>query len=173
MNNKIKTTALVASLLGLPVLVNAADGTVNFAGTIVAQGCSINTLNQTVNMGNISASTLNGSAGLTTSGQAFTIEGNNCPNSLSAIVFSGMQTPDNSSGLFALSDTTSAGGAGNVAIGIYMDDDITLVENGESTALPQISNNNLNQTFYAKYVSTADTVSPGTANASVTFTLEY
>lgn len=172
MNNKIKATALlVASLLGLPVVVNAADGTISFTGTIVAQGCSITTADQTIYMGNIAASTLNGRAGNTTSGKAFNIVGTNCPPSLSAIVFSGPKTADTSSGLFALSDAMPAG---DVALGIFASDGTSRVLNGATTPLTIAGGGtDLNQSYFAKYVSTGTTVTPGLANATVTYTLEY
>lgn len=177
MNNKqklFKTISLLTLLLGLSRGVDAADGTLYFNGEIVAQGCDITLDSQTIELGKISVSTLKNTNDQTSSGTMFTIRGTNCPEGLSGITFSGAEMPG-SQGLFALTNDSNLAVATGVGVGIYLEDHTTRVRNGVVSAitLPN-GQEELNQTYFAKYVPIiGGNVTPGKANASVTYTLQY
>lgn len=162
--------ALLITLLGLSGAANAADGTINFTGEILTQGCTITSTNPlNVDLGKITfPENVNG--GEESAGRKFTIS-LNCPTSLSGITFSGRSDstfPD----FFAVT-----GGADGVAVRLYKSDNITPISNGTSVTTGVFSNfsgsNIYEANLFAKYVTTKNTITPGQANAVVNFNVEY
>ncbi|MBP1038841.1 type 1 fimbrial protein [Serratia fonticola] len=164
--------ALLITLLGLSGAANAADGTINFTGEILTQGCTIGSTNPlNVDLGNITFPENNPDVGKESSGRQFSINLINCPSSLSGITFSGAADstfPDT----FAVN-----GGADGVAIRLYKSDYVTRVRNGVSETTGIFSNSGGSSdnivTLFAKYVTTKSQINPGPANATVNFNLEY
>ncbi|MBC0855521.1 fimbrial protein [Pantoea stewartii] len=170
-NITLITSALIAAVVCGSA--SAADGTINFTGTITDTACKVDTEsgNQTVNLGDV-ATTSFGSAGATASATRFTIKLSDCPAAATSasVRFDGPLASGNSK-LLALSSGQTAT---NVGVGIYEQDSNTLIPVGSASApvtLSSTSTNALN--FIAKYVSTAATVGAGSANAAATFTVAY
>ncbi|KTS72224.1 fimbrial protein [Pantoea stewartii] len=166
----ITSALLAAAICGSA---SAADGTINFTGSITDTACKVDTAaaNQTVSMGDVSASSF-GSVGATASATRFTINLTGCPASATSarIRFDGPLASGNSN-LLALSSGQTAT---NVAVGIYEQDSNTQIPIGTASApvtLSSTATNALN--FIAKYVSTGASVGAGTANASATFSVAY
>ncbi|MEB7538539.1 fimbrial protein [Pantoea anthophila] len=166
----IATTLAAVSICGTA---SAADGTVNFTGTIRDTACTVDTAsaNQTVNLGTVAATSF-GSAGATASSTRFTINLTGCPAAVTSasIRFDGPLASGNSN-LLALSSGQTAT---NVGVGIYQQDSSTLIPVGRASAPVTLSSTGTNAlNFIAKYVSTAAAVGAGSANAVATFTVAY
>lgn len=151
----------------------AADGTINFTGTITDSACKIDTTSstQTVNLGTVS-STAFGSVGATASPTKFSIVLSSCPASAktASVKFDGASDMANSD-LLALGSGSTASGVG---IGIYESDSTTRIPLATASTAYNLSateTNTLN--FIAKYVATAVTVKAGTANSVSDFTIMY
>lgn len=162
--------ALLITLLGLSGAANAADGTVFFTGEILTQGCTItSTTPLEVDLGKITFPE-NVNVGEMSSGRQFSIR-LNCPTSLSGITFSG-RSDSTLTDFFAVN-----GGADGVAVGIYKSDNISQIRNGVSETTGIFTNNSGSKiytaTLFAKYIATKDVITPGSANASVNFNVEY
>ena len=71
---------MAAAVSGITFAASAADGQINFTGTILDSACTIdtNTANQTVNLGKIPKSSFN-AAGAVAAATRFSIVLNNCP----------------------------------------------------------------------------------------------
>ncbi|RWR01119.1 fimbrial protein [[Pantoea] beijingensis] len=152
---------------------SAADGTINFTGSIRDTACTVDTAsaNQTVNLGNI-ATTSFGSAGSSASSARFTINLTDCPAAITSasIRFDGPLASGNSN-LLALSSGQTAT---NVGVGIYEQNSTTLIPVGSPSDAVTLSATGINAiNFLAKYVSTAAVVGAGSANAVATFTVAY
>jgi len=172
----MKKTTLIAVLAaaGMCPAVFAADGTINFTGSIRDTACTVNTSSatQTVNLGTVAASSF-GAAGTQASATRFTINLTSCPTAVTSasIRFDGPLASGNSS---LLGLTSGTGVATGVGIGIYEQNSTTLIPVGQASALVTLSSTGTNAlNFIAKYVSTAATVGAGTANAAATFTVAY
>lgn len=172
MNNKIIVGALWICSACFSTAY-AADGTINFTGTITDAACTITpgSANQTVSMGTVSSTAL-ANVGDTAAPSAFNIVLTNCPvTATQAVVkFDGPTDADNSS-LIAL--TTAAGKATGVAIGVYEADAATLIPVGSPSASKTLSTTaDTTFNFFAKYVAT-NAVVAGSANAVSDFTVIY
>ncbi|MEQ5209292.1 fimbrial protein, partial [Proteus sp. fly-1067] len=79
--------------------------------------------------------------------------------------------------ILALDNPTSSETAKNVGIRIYNTKDMSkaLVINGSKTESIDVegADTTWNAEFVAKYISTADTVSPGQADATLNYTITY
>lgn len=166
---------ITIAIFSAAVCVNAsaADGTINFTGSITDTACTVDAASatQTVNMGDIATNSF-GSAGATASSTRFTINLSGCPAAATSasVRFDGPLNSSNSK-LLALSSGQTAT---NIGVGFYEQDSNTLIPVGSASApvkLSAASTNALN--FIAKYVSTAATVGAGSANAAATFTVAY
>ncbi|MEL4014910.1 fimbrial protein [Dryocola clanedunensis] len=150
----------------------AADGTVNFTGSITGTACKIDTASkdQTVDLGKISSTAFN-EAGSTAGAKQFIIKINECPEGVKAAMvrFDGTQVPGNDAVLALNND---AGKATNVGIQISDNDNnvINLYQNSSVFALTT-GDNKLN--FTARYYALAKDVTPGVANAVTNFTIVY
>lgn len=175
MTNKTLLAAIVMGAISSSAMsAQAADGTINFTGTITDASCTItaDSKNQTVSLGKIGASSFS-AANVTSSGAKFDINLSNCPASISAasVKFVGATDANNGDLLALTAGPTSAKG---VAVGIYEQDTSTLIPlMKESASKPLSSTQNTKFSFIAKYVSTAASVTPGEANAVADFTVTY
>ncbi|MDF7788623.1 fimbrial protein [Pantoea stewartii] len=170
-NITLITSALFAAAISGSA--SAADGTINFTGKIADTACTVDpaSANQTVNMGEVAASSFK-SAGATASAARFTINLTNCPAAATSasVRFDGPLASGNGN-LLALSSGQTAT---NVGVGIYEQDSNTLIPVGSASAPVKLSSASINAlNFIAKYVSTAEKVSAGSANAAATFTVAY
>lgn len=84
--------------------------------------------------------------------------------------FSGTQD-ENDSELLAIDNTTNS--AKNIAIEILNPDKKRLPLNTKSQTLTADQDGNFSTIFYANYVVTKNSASPGVANASAQFTIQY
>jgi len=173
MNKSLIALAIVAGS-AFTTVAQAADGTINFTGTITDTACTISTAtkNQTVSLGTVSKTAF-AAAGDTAAPTKFSIVLQNCPTTVAsaAVKFDGPIDPNNTK-LLAL--TSGTGIATGVAVGIYEKDAATLIPiatNSASQTLSSTADNTFE--FIAKYVSTSATVVSGPANAATNFTISY
>ena len=149
----------------------AADGTINFTGNITDAACTVDSssANQTVNLGTVSSQAFS-SAGDSAAPTEFSINLTACPVSVAtaSVTFDGASDSSNDQLLQLTSGSTAAG----VGIGIYEADSSTIVPmHVSSVSQPVATTATLN--FIAKYVSTAASVTAGTANGVADFTVTY
>lgn len=156
----------------------AADGTINFTGSVTATACKIG-ITPDVAMGKISSSGFT-KKGVRSAATTFSIKLNECPEagSTSATVkFDGTAAGGDNNVLALTSDSTATG----LGLQIYDNTDkivplatasspytLATKKAGDDTKL---GNNELS--FAARYIATADTVAAGTANATAQFTVNY
>ncbi|MBI6547328.1 fimbrial protein [Xenorhabdus lircayensis] len=175
----MKTKLIISSLFVSSVFMSAAyaaDGKIKFTGKITATTCKIdsNSANQTVNMGTISSSSFNG-VNTVSAPTRFSIKLSECPTSIgrAQVKFDG-QTDTTNRHLLALSKGGKESAASGVAIALYEDDGNTLInmiENSRTRDLIAQKSNTLN--FIAKYIATAEAVTPGAGDAVANFTIIY
>jgi major type 1 subunit fimbrin (pilin) len=171
---KILITIALFSAALTPAI-QAADGTINFTGSILDTACTVDagSANQTVPLGNVNKAAFK-NAGDTASVQTFKITVSACDPTITRVAarFDGAIAPGNSK-LLGL----TAGGADGVGVGIFEADGTTQVPLGVSSigidAPATGASADLN--FVAKYVATAANVDikSGAANATSTFTMDY
>ncbi|MBA4823475.1 fimbrial protein [Pantoea ananatis] len=153
--------------------VNAADGTINFTGSITDTACKVDTssASQTVNLGTISSTSF-GAAGATAAPTRFTINLTSCPAAVksASVRFDGATANGNN----AILGLSSGQTATNVGVGIYEQDSTTLIPVGSASSSKPLSTTATNSlTYIAKYVATATPVTAGSANSSAAFTIAY
>lgn len=172
MSHKLIAVTLLAcsSFVGIA---NAADGTLNFTGTVTADACIITpgSSNQTVALGTVSSNAL-AAVGDSAASTTFDVVLTSCPEAAlnASVKFDGPTNADNSS-LLAL--TNGADVATGVGIGLYEDDSSTLIPPGSASLSKTLSaTDDTTFRFVAKYVATGD-VTAGTANAVSDFTVIY
>ncbi|WP_406909113.1 fimbrial protein [Klebsiella oxytoca] len=168
----IAITLLAGS--GLISLANAADGTINFTGIILESACTISAGHgsQSVVLGGVNKSAFT-AAGNTAAPTKFSITLSSCPAAVTSarVTFDGKTDTANSS-LLAL--TPGAGIATGVGIGIYEDNNTTIIPISVHSAAKTLSTTEQTTfNFIAKYVSTAATVTAGPADAVSDFTISY
>ncbi len=170
---KLSTTAVVALLSQAAF---AADGTINFFGEIVDAPCSTSPNSQvlTVPLGKVSRTALDGGAGKKATPASFDIELLNCGASAkgATLTFNGTTdatvTDNLSIGAGGMSGTSATG----VAIELSDAAGTKIPVGSESAQYTLVQGNNPLK-FQAVYVSTADKVTVGTANATAQFTVNY
>ncbi|WP_455916586.1 fimbrial protein [Pantoea agglomerans] len=173
----MKKNVIALSLLAGAAFISsaqAADGTINFTGTIIDAACTVTpaTAAQNVALGTVNASGFS-AAGDTQGATRFDIVLTQCPAALTSatIKFDGLTHANNRS-ILALS------GAGTLATGvgvaIFEDNNTALIPVATASA-PKTLNAGADTTFsyIAKYMATAGTVTPGPANAVSDFTIAY
>lgn len=173
----MKKSLIAAALLtgsAFTSMANAADGTINFTGTITDVACTVTagTATQTVAMGTVASSALS-AVGATSAPTRFNIVLSSCPAAVTSatIKFDGPTNPTNSS-LLAL--TNVAGVATGVGIGLYQQDSVTQIPMGNASASQTLSTlTDTTFNFIAKYVATSAAVVAGSANAVSDFTVIY
>lgn len=177
MNKKLITLTFLA-VSGISSTAFADDGKIDFTGNIIEAGCTVDstlTAPQTVKLGDVAKTAFNG-AGTSAANTRFTLALTNCPDALKSkpVVVKYDGTPDAiNSDYLQLTDSGTAGVAQGVAIQLL---------NASGTALPLATSSeakNISATgdakliFSARYIATDDTVTAGTANGTVNFTLAY
>lgn len=172
--NLIVTTLAVAAVLS-SASAFAADGQVNFTGEIIEQGCKVvnapdNPL--TVNLGKVAKTAFTG-AGSTAAATRFTLQLTNCPETVksASVKFDGTAENGDTS---VLALTRVEGMA--TGVGIQLSDNTNTVlplytASREYTLKPGSDDNNLD--FIARYIATSETVTPGPANSTASFTINY
>ncbi|WP_320728083.1 fimbrial protein [Enterobacter sp. 118C5] len=166
----------IAASIAAVTTINAysADGTIHFTGSISDEACTVDAASQnmTVDLGKISQSTLNGSAGLRAAPTSFVLSLSNCPATLTAanVKFDGTSDSTDSSLLALDSD---AGVASGVAVELSDASGNPLDLKTSSMDYPITTGVTNNLQFTARYISTGSTVVAGTANATTEFTMSY
>ncbi|URQ61289.1 type 1 fimbrial protein [Pantoea alhagi] len=164
--------------LGMALLLASAstlayDGTVNFNGEVIDNTCVVslgdsgNSL--IVPMGSVNKSSFTGKGSIASTTQ-FVLTLTDCPAVNARVKFDG-PTYDGDQDVLALN--AGAGVASGVGIQLY-DQNMTklpLFTASSPYELQEKVANNLK--FYASYIATASSVSPGPANAVATFTMNY
>jgi len=173
MRKNFSKLLLIPVLSTLSFVASAADGTINFTGTITDTACTVDTAsaNQTVNLGTV-ARTGFSAVGSTSAATKFTIGLSACPSSITAarVKFDGRANSTNSNLLALNSDQTAT----NVAIGIYEQDGSTLIPLASQSASKTVSSTASNTlTYVAKYYAVATPVGAGTANSTASFSIVY
>lgn len=173
----MKKLPLVLTLIGAGAFGHAmaADGTVNFTGSIIADACKVDDASKSMNvdLGQVAATsfTKNGDKASPT---AFSIKLTDCPDSLKAAMVKFDGTPDtvnaNLLKIDASSDPTND--AKSVAIEIAERDGQQIPLHTASKAVT-IANGAATLPFVARYVATADAVNAGLANGTSQFTVNY
>jgi len=174
MKLKYKAIAIIVSALTMNNMAQAADGNIEFTGAIVSNSCKVtgtgsSDSNFGVTLGKVHTNALKNS-GVTAAPTPFTIKLSDCVSVTSAsVTFDGTLDSNNKS-LLKLSPVTDA--ATFVGIGIYESNSSTLIPLLNKSATKTLINGAANLEFVAKYVATG-TATPGVANASATFTVNY
>lgn len=151
----------------------AADGTINFKGSITDQTCTVDAGSQNLNvdLGKVSKTALNGGAGMKAAPTRFTLSLSACPDTVKTanVKFDGKADSTNPN-LLALDTGTG------IATGVGIE-----IADKNGTAIPMFTAstdynlvegaNSLN--FVARYVSTGTSVGTGTANGTSQFTINY
>ncbi|EPL6454377.1 MULTISPECIES: fimbrial protein [Providencia] len=176
-----KKTVLITSIIAtsLSGIAHAAidsgnaKGTINFRGQFIDTTCTIEVNNTNKNEGIVQLGTWMTNTfdkvGEITEAVPLTIGLSGCPATLgrARVTFDGTPHADNNK-LYAVNS------AGGVGIGISGD------VNGTNFYTPgteadgiDLKGNHGEKTYYARYVTTANEVTPGKANADVTVTIQY
>jgi major type 1 subunit fimbrin (pilin) len=170
--NLIAVAVLAASAISSAAF--AADGTVNFTGSITDIACTVDTtsLNQIVDLGKVSKTAFTADS-KTAGAKDFSLILKNCPETVtSAMVrFDGQQVPGDNS-VLALSD--AADKATNVGIQLT-DNQNNVINLYQNSAAYNLTTDVNTLKFVAKYYATgtgAD-VGVGSANAVTDFTIIY
>lgn len=171
----MRKISLVFAILSLSALqaTYAADGIINFNGTITGTACVVDpsSITQPVELGSVSTTAFSGGNGSTAGAKSFNIVLKSCPASVNSasVRFDGTTNSGNPSILALNAGQTAT----NIGIAIYEPDSTTLIPIGSSSAKVTLSENVDNTlTYIAKYMSTGS-VGAGSANASTSFTIIY
>lgn len=171
----MKKILLVLSFLSASVSsVYAADGTVNFTGSVLDPACTATATTASVAMGAISKSALS-SVGATSQGKTVTITLSACPAAATSatITFSGTPDSDNSQ-LLKLTAGSENSAASGIGIALYESNGTTLIPPNTASASKTLSTEaNTAFNFIAKYMATKAAITGGDANSSTSFTINY
>ncbi|WP_330985936.1 MULTISPECIES: fimbrial protein [Enterobacterales] len=168
---------LAATGLSVPTITQATDGTVNFTGEIIADACQVDSASQNlnVNLGKVAATSFS-SSGAKSSPTAYKITLSSCPESATGVTikYDGNANATNPS-LLKL-DPVAAPGTAASGVGIEIADATgTIIPLQTASAVFPVNSadNTAILNFVARYVSTTATVTPGIANGTSQFTLNY
>lgn len=170
----MKNSLIAAAVLSVALSSTAfaSDGKVNFTGKITDTACVVDTdsLNQTVNLGSVSTTSL-ADAGATSGAKKFTLVLSSCPEAVTSatVRFDGIEVPGTNS-LLAL--TAGADTAKDVGIQISdaKNNVINLFQDSAAYALTTGVNK---LDFTARYYAISKNVTAGDANAVTEFTIIY
>ena len=182
MKKTIIATAIIATA-ALGQTAYAADGTVNFAGKLEAQTCTIDVNGTTtpavatVTLPTVSTGLL-AAAGQTTGQTGFIVGLKNCtgPATSAAVFFESGATVDLASG--NLKTTTGAGTADNVQLQLVDASNGSVIQAGnvsQNTSTTKVTldgTGNANLPYAVQYYATGATTA-GTVNSSVTYSINY
>ncbi len=171
-NKKLLVLAILAGS-AFTSIAQAATGILNFTGSVTSASCTVDTASkvQAVNLGNVGASDF-GAAGSTTGSAKITVILSACPAAATtaAVSFGGPADAVNANLLKLASGST----AGNLGIAFFEDDSTTAIPlSMKSKTHPLSTTVPTTMTYFAKYQSTAATVTQGSANAVGDFTVMY
>ena len=149
--------------------------TVNFVGNILDTACEVDVAsqNQQVNLGNFYKSEFPNS-GTKAAAKDFNIVLKNCPTTVTSTKVRFDGTPDLTNPNLLAIDTSASSAASGVAINLMTADKVDLPLHGENSynyVLSSTQDNTLK--FYAQYISTTASVTPGTANSVANFSIVY
>ncbi|MGX5011155.1 fimbrial protein [Enterobacter asburiae] len=168
--------ALVLSAVSFGVInaAQAADGTINFTGTIQDAACTIDSSLKSVPMGIVIKSAL-ATAGTVAAPTKFSIVLKDCPSTVKGaqVTFDGTADANNKN-LLAL--TGGAGAATGLGLALYEADGSTAIPvsvASKNVTLDTTASNVNTLTYIAKYMATGATVVAGKANATTDFTIIY
>lgn len=181
---KISKTLLVTSIIAASFsgMVNAATpdgasgnskGIIHFQGQFIETTCTVETNNSnknegTVQLGSWLVNTFT-NVGEETDATPVNVSLSGCPATLgkARVTFEGTADATNTD-LYKVSEATGVG------IGLSADANSKnyFTPNSEVEGIT-LQNNQGNKTYYARYVTTDDAVTPGAANADVTVTIQY
>lgn len=152
----------------------AADGQVNFNGSIIDSACTVvnNVANPlTVTLGQVSKTAFTG-AGSTAAATSFNLQLTNCPATVSTatVKFDGTAAAGDNS---VLALTQESGVATGVGIQLSDISNSVLPLYTASASYPLVTTGTNNLGFVARYVATAATVTAGPANSVASFTINY
>ncbi len=171
----VRNVLAAAVVTGISFAAHAADGKINFTGTILDSACTVNTgtATQTVDLGQIPKSSFS-AKGDVAAATRFTIVLDNCPTAVktASVKFDGTADANDTS-ILALSSGQTAKGVG---VALYEKDGVTpipLATLSKSLTLDTTASYSNQMAFVAKYKATEATVTAGTANASSDFTITY
>lgn len=170
---KLTLSALMLAAGFCTATANAADGTINFTGTITDQTCTVDSGSQNLNvpLGNVAQAALNGAAGMKAAPTRFTLALTNCPGTVTGanVKFDGISDSVNQN-LLALD--TGTGVASGVGIEIADKSGTAIPLHTASPDYALAAGNNA-LSFVARYVSTGSAVTTGKANGTSQFTINY
>ncbi|EJL81377.1 fimbrial protein [Pantoea sp. GM01] len=171
MKNPLILSAVIV-VSSLTTFAHASDGTINVTGIILDSTCTINTSSVAipVNFGTVSSRAFTG-VGSTAGIEPIKINFDSCPTSITsaAVSFDGTSDAVNSN-LFAL---TSAAPATGVAVGLYEADGATEIPYGSTSKSVPLTTAGGTLSYFAKYVQTATSVTAGSADTVINFTVKY
>lgn len=170
--NKAILFLLSVTILGSVSAAQAADGTINFTGSISEQACTISSASQiqTVSLGPVSKGTL-ANAGDVSEAKIFSIQLDGCPDSINTVQVTFDGTPHSvNSNILALNNGSTAT---NVGVALYEKDGVTQIPLRDESVAEKIIAGAATLQFVAKYMATALGVTAGIANASTDFTITY
>ncbi|HBU6130979.1 TPA: fimbrial protein [Enterobacter chuandaensis] len=154
--------------------VKAHDGQVNISGTIQDNTCELapDSQNKMVDMGIVAGAQFS-QTGDFTPVKRFILNLQNCGPAASGarVMFSGIADAQNNK-LFAIE--TGEGAASGIALGIY-DDSGNIIKPGDMSGATTLKPGQTSAalSFMANYVAKQNTVTPGAANVTVTFSVNY
>src|SRR5690606_12160915 len=177
--NVLSSLIIASAFLSGIVSANTVNGgRVNFEGELVSAACAVDmsSMNQTVHMGQVRTASF-ATTGATSSAVPFDIKLTGCapvgtpaaPQTV-AVGFLGVTSSANPEAL------AISGGAGTATgLGIQIRDSAgnPVRMNGTPSTSHEINRDTMSIPFQASYISTAATVTAGTANATATFALTY
>jgi major type 1 subunit fimbrin (pilin) len=182
MNKTLISTALgaVLAVAGFAPTAQAADGTINITGSVVAQTCKVEgssfgtQATKTVPLAPVLATDL-ASVGSTAKKTPFSLSVTSCSPSLTSVqaYFSGANINASTGNL----NVTGAGAATNVQIQLLNASDAVMPLNGatasaQNSQVVALSGGAATLNYAAQYVATG-AATAGSANTSVQFTLNY
>lgn len=174
MKKNFIVATLVAAAAMTSASVFAADGQINFTGSVTADACTVtNKISAplSVNLGKVSKDALGDASGAGTT--KFSLALSDCPDGLATVnvKFDGTTVPGNNQ-LLAL--TTGTGVATGVGIRIADSTQQPLALGVASVAYP-VTAGSASMDFTARYIATGTVanVNPGKADSTATFTINY
>ncbi|KFK94090.1 MULTISPECIES: fimbrial protein [unclassified Serratia (in: enterobacteria)] len=173
MKKNIIVATLVAAAAMTTASTFAADGQVNFSGSVIDASCNVtNATSGSLNvvLGQVSKSAFT-AAGTKAAPTKFTLQVSNCPDSVSSVgvKFDGTTVAGDNS---VLALTQGTGVATGVGIQLSDASQNVLPLNTASINYP-LTAGAANLDFVARYISTAATVTAGPANAIANFSIIY
>ncbi|EJQ2006123.1 fimbrial protein [Cronobacter sakazakii] len=176
MKKKLCWMALAGALSFHAASVLAADGTINFTGTITDQACEIDDDDKVldVDLGVYSVKQFNATVGVKSPPTPINIKLKNCPiveegeNPHFTVYFTGDSDPINKDYL-----KVADGGATGVAIVITDDKGETIPMNQFTQRKYELTSTTMDLNLIAYYESTSTTVGAGVANGTTDITFDY